>query len=76
MSACRGESGEPTGVFFEEQSADAVAAAVEDFENRPTPISAEACRRRALGFSAERFRGEFTAFVERAYAEWCAECRP
>lgn len=70
------ESGEPTGAFFEEQSADAVAAAVEDFENRPTPISAEACRRRALGFSAERFRSEFAAFVERAYAEWCSARRP
>lgn len=70
------ESGEPTGAFFEEQSADAVAAAVEDFENRPTPISADACRRSALGFSAERFRGEFTGFVERAYAEWCSARRP
>ena len=64
------ESGEPTGVFFEEQSADAVAAAVEEFENHAAAISADACRRRAQQLSAQRFRGEFTAFVERAYAEW------
>ena len=70
------ESGEPTGIFFEEQSAAAVAAAVEEFENRSPAISAEACRRRALGFSAERFRGEFTAFVERAYADWRSGSRP
>jgi glycosyltransferase involved in cell wall biosynthesis len=70
------ESDEPTGIFFEEQSADAVAAAVEEFENRSPAISAEACRRRALGFSAERFRAEFTAFVERAYADWRSGSRP
>jgi glycosyltransferase involved in cell wall biosynthesis len=70
------ESAEPTGVFFEEQSAGAVVKAVEEFEKYQTTISADACRRRALRFSAQRFRGEFTAFVERAYAEWWRRDRP
>lgn len=60
----------PTGVFFEEQSADAVVAAVREFEARGAAISPQACRNRALQFSAGRFRTEFTALVERAYAEW------
>ena len=70
------ESAEPTGVFFEEQSADAVVQAVEKFEKCSATISADACRKRALRFSAQRFRGEFTAFVERAYAEWSRGDRP
>ena len=61
---------EPTGVFFEEQTAEAVAAAVRKFEAEGQAITADACRRRAQQFSAERFRTEFTAYVERAYAEW------
>lgn len=64
------DSAEPTGVFFEEQSAAAVAAAVRSFEASGQRISAEACRRRAERFSAQRFRDELTAFVGRAYAAW------
>jgi len=70
------ESAEPTGVFFEEQSPDAVVQAVEKFEKYSATISADACRKRALRFSAQRFRGEFTAFVERAYGEWSRGDRP
>jgi glycosyltransferase involved in cell wall biosynthesis len=65
------ESAEPTGAFFEDQTADAVIAAVEAFERRPA-IPADACRRRALQFSAARFREQFTALIERAYREWTA----
>jgi glycosyltransferase involved in cell wall biosynthesis len=64
------DSSEPTGVFFEEQSAAAVAAAVKTFESNAQRISPEACRRRAERFSSERFREEFTAFVAAAYAAW------
>lgn len=68
---CAGlDSEEPTGVFFEEQTAAAVAGAVKLFEASATRISSEACRRRAEGFAAPRFRAEFRAFVETTYAAW------
>jgi glycosyltransferase involved in cell wall biosynthesis len=60
----------PTGVFFEEQTAAAVAAAVRSFEQNAQRISQEACRQRAERYSAARFRNEFTAFVNDAYAQW------
>jgi glycosyltransferase involved in cell wall biosynthesis len=62
----------PTGVFFEEQSAAAVAAAVRTFEASAPRITSQACRARAEGFSPERFRSEFAAFVAEAYAAWRA----
>ncbi len=68
---CAGlDSVEPTGVFFEEQTAAAVAGAVKLFEASASRISSEACRRRAEGFAAPRFRSEFRAFVETSYAAW------
>lgn len=63
---------EPTGVFFEEQAAESVAAAVREFERHSHRISAAACRRRAEGFSAQRFRSEFTACIARQYGRWHA----
>jgi glycosyltransferase involved in cell wall biosynthesis len=60
----------PTGVFFEEQSALSIAAAIRAFEDNAHRISAAACRERAEQYSATRFRAEFMAFVERRYAEW------
>lgn len=66
------DSAEPTGVFFEEQSAAAVVTAVRTFETRGQAITVDACRRRARQFSVERFRSQFTAYVEQAYAEWSA----
>lgn len=60
----------PTGVFFEEQSAAAIVAAVRDFEANRHRVSAETCRRSSERFSAERFRAEFSAYVGQAYAEW------
>jgi glycosyltransferase involved in cell wall biosynthesis len=66
------DAAEPTGVFFEEQSAAAVAAAVREFEAQAHRISAAACRRRAEGYGAPRFRSEFMAFVERRWREWRA----
>ena len=59
----------PTGVFFYEQSAAAIIAAVERFEGAGAAITPEACRENALRFAPERFRTEFKAFVER---EWVA----
>lgn len=64
------ETAEPTGIFFEEQSAEAVANAVRAFESGGHRISAEFCRRRAERFSAQRFRSEFAAYVAQRHAEW------
>ncbi len=56
----------PTGVFFYEQSVAAIIAAVERFEGAGAAITPQVCRENALRFAPERFRAEFTAFVERA----------
>lgn len=56
---------QPTGVFFQEQSASSICDAVKQFEdhyNKFLPIN---CRTNALRFSEERFRNEFSAFVEK-----------
>jgi glycosyltransferase involved in cell wall biosynthesis len=66
---CAASSPAPTGVFFYEQSVAAIIAAVERFEGEGAAITPEACRENALRFAPERFRKEFTAFVER---EWAA----
>lgn len=66
------DAAEPTGVFFERQTAAAVVAAVRKFEAEGKAITADACRRRAQQFCVERFRSEFTAYIEKAYADWCA----
>ena len=69
------DAAEPTGVFFEEQSAAAVAAAVREFERQAGRITAAACRRRAEGYGAPRFRTEFMAFVMRRVGEWRVSAR-
>jgi glycosyltransferase involved in cell wall biosynthesis len=51
-----------TGLLFTEQTAAAIARAVEAFERMPAP-SAQACRQRALEFSPELFRARFQEFV-------------
>ena len=53
----------PTGLFFDQQTPSAVVAAVQWFEAEQHRITA--CRDNALRFAPERFRAEFTAFVER-----------
>ena len=55
---------EPTGVFFHEQTIEALQGAVTEFELHGQAITPQACRKNALRFSPERFRAEFTALVE------------
>ena len=57
----------PTGVFFSEQTAESIIAAVEQFEGSAGRISAQACRENAKQYSPERFRQEFADFVQRAW---------
>ena len=56
-------------IALTKQSVTAIIAAVERFERAGAVITPEACRENALRFAPERFRAEFTAFVER---EWAA----
>ena len=53
----------PTGVLFAEQTPEAIAAGVREYEAHAQRITANACRENAARFSAHRFRGEFAAFV-------------
>lgn len=65
----------PTGVLFAEQTPDSIAAAVRRFEAEAGRFSAQACRRHAEGFSAQRFRTEFSEYVEGAWRVWQAGLR-
>lgn len=58
-----GGPGRPTGLFFEEQSVEAICAAVRRFLSHEAEFSARACTVHAATFSAERFRTEFLALV-------------
>lgn len=62
-------SSEPTALFFAEQSAQAILAAVEEFERDPGRFRPEACRRNAERFAPDRFHREFRAVVERAMSD-------
>lgn len=57
-----------TGIWFADQTAESLIAAVERFESLPVPISAQVCRQHAERFSTERFRQEFAAYVD---MRWC-----
>lgn len=54
----------PTGLFFYEQTPEALLEALKKFElDAIEKISRKACRENALRFSPERFGDEFSAFV-------------
>jgi glycosyltransferase involved in cell wall biosynthesis len=60
---------EPTGLFFPEQTPEAVLAALADFERDTTRFTAAACRKNAERFATERFRRELRAVVDAALAD-------
>lgn len=69
LETVRGRDAEgQTGVFFQEQTVDAIVRAVEHLDKRLPAISPAACRANAERFSTARFCHEFSAFVERAMA--------
>jgi glycosyltransferase involved in cell wall biosynthesis len=55
----------PTGMFFQEQSVSSLVNAVEMFERDRGSIDSAACRQNAERFAPERFRNEFSAYVDR-----------
>ena len=58
-----------TGIFFGEQTAESIIDAVQRFEGMA--FDPQVCRANAMRFAPERFRKEFSAFVE---GEWEAFC--
>lgn len=64
-----GTAEEPTGMFFDEQTPQAIVQSVQSFERERQRFNPEACRRNASRFSQERFHHEFREFCERAIAE-------
>ncbi|CAH2598917.1 Glycosyltransferase family 4 protein [Rhodovastum atsumiense] len=57
------ENGQPTGLLFDRQDADAVSEAIDRFERIESDITKHDCRLNALRFSEPRFRQEFHDFV-------------
>ncbi|QBQ99010.1 glycosyltransferase family 4 protein [Paraburkholderia pallida] len=66
LETVRDSGSQPTGLFFEEQRAESIIAAVESFERDPGRFRAEDCRANAERFSAAHFREQFFARVARA----------
>src|SRR5262249_51157556 len=54
---------EPTGLWFEEQTADGLADAVADFEDRAGEFNPAAARRQALRFTVRRFEDEILTYL-------------
>lgn len=56
-------AGEPTGMFFAEQTPEALSRAVAAFENQRHLFTSRACINNALRFSSTRFKQEFASYV-------------
>jgi glycosyltransferase involved in cell wall biosynthesis len=54
---------EPTGIWFDEQSIECLADAIERFEARAGEFSPTAARKQALHFKRERFKTEFLSYI-------------
>jgi glycosyltransferase involved in cell wall biosynthesis len=63
-----GASGDPTGVFFDEQTTAAVVDAVERFERDADRFDPRAARRQAVLFRKDRFEAELFTYLDRAAA--------
>jgi glycosyltransferase involved in cell wall biosynthesis len=55
-----------TGTLFEQQSADALVAAIERFESSAWAFNPNVIRENALRFAADRFKRQFVAYVDAA----------
>jgi glycosyltransferase involved in cell wall biosynthesis len=60
-----GETADPTGVFFAEQTADALIGAIERFERDTDRFDPRAARRQAVLFRRERFESELFGYLDR-----------
>jgi glycosyltransferase involved in cell wall biosynthesis len=58
----------PTGLFFDQQTPDALIAAVNAFEQYAPGFNPDYCRQQALRFSEDLFKERFSAFVQEQLA--------
>jgi glycosyltransferase involved in cell wall biosynthesis len=59
-----GSRREPTGIWFEQQDIDHVAAAIAAFEARAGDFAPSAARRQALRFHTRRYQDELFAYID------------
>jgi glycosyltransferase involved in cell wall biosynthesis len=64
---------QPTGIFFDQQTPDAIVDAVALFESRQGSFRASTCRANAARFSVDRFRTEFAEFCSSALSKHRSE---
>jgi glycosyltransferase involved in cell wall biosynthesis len=64
---------QPTGVFFGEQSPAAIIQAVVQFEEHIDLIFTQTCHANAERFNTERFRREFSTFVDTHWQNFCRD---
>lgn len=65
------DSNKPTGMFYQEQTAESLIAAVNQFELAGAGlISSQVCRENAERFTQQRFKQEFERFVSDRVAEF------
>ena len=60
-----GDGPDPTGVFFPEQTVEALAEAVEQFEREADRFDPRAARRQALLFRQDRYESELFGYLDR-----------
>lgn len=58
----------PTGLFFPEQTTEAICKAIHDFESDSTPFTVENCVENAARFTPALFREQFKGFVAELFA--------
>ena len=61
---------EPTGIFFKEQTKEAIINAVTYFEKNRNIIDPKSCRKKAELFSSTKFRERFVSLVKKGYNEF------
>jgi O-antigen biosynthesis alpha-1,3-mannosyltransferase len=60
----------PTGLYFQQQSPESIAAAVRHFEQNRHRFESAACSEHAARFSVGRFRDEFSAHISTLWQEF------
>ena len=66
---------DPTGVFFEDQTADSLMGAIERFEREADRFDPRVARRQAVLFRKERFEQELFSYLDAVLAGDSSEMR-
>ena len=64
---------ETTGIFFEEQTEEALSHAVEDMEQRHLDFKPKNFKKNTSQFSRERYKNEMFNTINNAYSFWNLE---